>query len=101
MDAVKFLDEVNEVKRMCAMYNSYECRDCPLNDVTPYGDICRFAIMSSLTSEDHPPKTNREKFFEVFGNSLDQDKCFTEDGYFQKWLDKEYSGQVVVLNERL
>ena len=48
MDAVKFL---NEVKRMCAMYNK-DCCGCPLNYTTPYGDICRYAIMSSLTSEE-------------------------------------------------
>lgn len=68
MDAVKLLEEL---RRMC---RANDCGECPWNRICPEClcglsdmDIAATLAIVERWAEDHPEKTNSDKFIEVFG----------------------------------
>lgn len=124
MDAVKFW---KEFQRMCSYYyngpSSADCHKCP------FFELCDMNILIEMDAEEivsvlekwvakNPPKTNAEKFEEVFGVKINNNKNLDKDGraftietgfpgrlWNQKWLEEPYEeitkkGNGVILDER-
>ena len=124
MDAVKFW---KEFQRMCSYYyndpSSTACHKCP------FFERCDMTILIETDAEEivsvlekwvakNPPKTNAEKFEEVFGVKINNNKNLDKDGraftietgfpgrlWNQKWLEEPYeeitkNGNGVIRDER-
>ena len=105
MDAVLF---VKEHRRMCGKYIKYSCKHCKLSsNNNGFHLVCDRFIFENPEeaveivenwSKEHPVKTNRQKFEEVFGTKLMQLAYTLEsgeaiEGKMKTWWDKEYVGQ--------
>ena len=104
----EFQEVANEIKRMC---NRLKCSECPLGSKNTLANgICTtWALQNSEKAEsivmqwaaEHPIKTNRMKFEEVFGCDIITHKIYeaipghmkilnTSDAEFEEWLNSEY-----------
>lgn len=88
----EFVKVAAEMTRMCGHYECF-CKECPLG----FAQSCwNWALTQSTQSEkiimkwaaENPPKTNGNKFREVFGYDL-AEKFFTSPTV-KDWLDAEY-----------
>lgn len=89
-----FVEVIREYKRMCKKYRN--CMDgCPLQDSKCMADRPDIFLINPEKAEqiimqwaaEHPVKTNRMKFREVFGmESVLMDEDIAD------WLDQEYKG---------
>lgn len=79
----EFTEVMKHRKRMCTQYEKHRCDSCPLNDVKE-GTCANFLIENTQEAEEiimewaeeHPIKTNADKFKEVFGVDV-----YKEDGF--------------------
>ena len=97
MDAELFAEEL---KRMCASYSA-QCGRC---EIFKFGFLsCGYNIMNypkeavaivEKWSKEHPGKTNRDKFFEVFGIDPRPAGYVTNhnraEGLATEWWDRPY-----------
>ena len=92
----EFVKIANEYKRLCDAFET--CKDCPLNDLVKNTPNCETGVFRRYPEDaesiimqwatEHPIKTNRDKFKEVFG--LDYFDPFP--GGCSAWLTDEYKG---------
>lgn len=105
----EFQRVAKERERMCETSNG--CKECPLYNLTE-GNFCGTKILNHAEeseriimkwASEHPIKTNRMKFEEIFGCSIVTHKIHeaipghveilnTSDEEFEEWLNAEYKG---------
>lgn len=106
-DIEAFTRFLNAGKRLCSSYKL--CSGCPIREEF---DDCRLRFDTIEDPEhlvnlilrwenDNPAITNREKFFETFGqlSYADRRLIMVEEFGFQKWLEKEYKNPKEEANE--
>ena len=93
----EFQRVAKERERMCE--TSKGCKECPLHYLTE-GNFCGTKILNHAEeservimkwASEHPIKTNRQKFKDVFGFEF-TDRV-AESQYHREWLDAEYEGE--------
>lgn len=88
----EFQKIAKEYQRLCDAFET--CEGCPLVDLVKTTPNCETGVFRRYPEEaediimqwavEHPIKTNRDKFREVFGMDL------VVTGDTSKWLDEEY-----------
>lgn len=106
----EFQKVISEWKRMCEMLGRIGCFECPLGDVEKrpcsrwvkyHPEEAERIIMQ--WAKEHPIKTNRMRFEEVFGCGIVTHKINeaipghvkilnASDEEFEEWLNSEYKG---------
>lgn len=95
----EFTKVAKEYARLCQSYPDCS-KGCPINHVRNQSSVCRYwtLVVDPETAEkvildwaaDHPIKTNRKKFQEVFGIDFSDLYNSGFSRYIQNWLEKEY-----------
>ena len=96
--AESFAEVVKEYKRMCNL--SERCSNCPMNKSKDSAYTCRYWMLHVDPeaaekvildwAAEHPVKTNRKKFKEVFGIDFSDLYNSGFSRCIQNWLEKEY-----------
>ena len=94
----EFVEVAKEYKRMCNL--SERCSNCPMNKSKDSAYTCRYWMLyvDPEAAEkvildwaaEHPVKTNRKKFKEVFGIDFSDLYNSGFSRCIQNWLEKEY-----------
>ena len=92
----EFKEVIKQFNRMCDVHEI--CQKCPVNETRGLLTCWRWCFEEPEKAEElvmnwakeHPPKSNRDKFKDVFGIDISDLFALGISRNIQNWLDEEY-----------